>query len=84
MTVRKFDITRLTKEELSQREDGFLQQLAKGFSVEALVGKMVVQLMQCACEEQVGNQVIDPVLNRLCPHIKPVGFEQSLERFWST
>jgi uncharacterized protein YbjT (DUF2867 family) len=84
VTGRRFDITKLTKQRLKQREDALDKQLkAEGFSTEALIGKMVAQLMLCACEEHVGNQIIDPVLNRLCPQVKPLGFEQYLERFWS-
>lgn len=84
VTGRKFEIKNITKKELKQREDDLDQQLTQEFSVDALLAKMVVQLMQCACEEEVGNQIIDPVLNRLCPSVKPVGFEEYLERFWSS
>jgi NmrA-like family len=82
VTERNFEITTVTKENVKHREDDFDKQMAKEFSIEALKGKMVAQLMQCACEEEIGNQINDPVLNRLCPDVKPVGFEQYLERFW--
>jgi hypothetical protein len=52
-------------------------------SIEALKGKMVAQLMQCAVDEKVGDQIIDPTLNSLCPQVKPLGFEEYLENFWS-
>ncbi|ERF75642.1 hypothetical protein EPUS_04622 [Endocarpon pusillum Z07020] len=84
VTGRTFEIKSITKEELKQREDDLDQRLAEAFSVDALLAKMVVQLMQCACEEQVGNQMIDPVLNRLCPNVKPLGFEEYLQRFWTS
>ncbi len=83
-TGRKFEIKKITKKELEQREDDPDQQLAQGFSIDALLAKMVVQLMQCTCEEEVGNQIIDPVLNRLCPNVKPLDYENYLERFWSS
>jgi uncharacterized protein YbjT (DUF2867 family) len=84
VTGRQFEITKLTKQELKHREEALGQQLAQGFSVEALIGKMVAQLVLCACDEQVANQIVDPVLNRLCPQVKPLGYEQYLERFWSS
>lgn len=84
VTERNFEITTVTKEDLKHREDDSDKQMAKEFSIEALKGKMVAQLMQCACEEEIGNQINDPVLNRLCPDVKPVGFERYLERFWSS
>jgi NmrA-like family len=83
VTGRKFEVKRITKGELKQREDAFDEQLRKGFSLPAFLGRMLAQLMQCACEKQVGNQILDPVLNGLCPNVKPVGFEEYVERFWS-
>ena len=70
--------------ESKQRKDLLDQQLGRKFSVEALTEKMVVQLMQCACEEQVGNQIIEPVLDRLCPQVTPLGSEQCFDHFWSS
>ncbi len=84
VTGRKFEIKTITQQELKQREDDLDQQLRQGFSVDALLAKMVVQLMQCTCEEEVGNQIIDPVLNRLCPKVQPLDAEEYLQRFWSS
>jgi NmrA-like family len=61
VTGRKFEITTITKEDLKHHEDDFDKQMANEFSVEALKGKMIAQLMQCACEEEIGNQINDPV-----------------------
>ena len=83
VTGQKLEIKHITKEELKQREDDFDEQLRKGFALPALLGKMVTQLMQCVCDEEVGNQILDPVLNRLCPDVRPVGYEEYVERFWS-
>jgi NmrA-like family len=84
VTGRKFEVTKITREELKRREDVLDEQLAKEFSIKPLMGKMKLQLMECACEEEIGNQIVEPVLNRLCPQIKPVGFEEYLERSWTS
>lgn len=84
VTGRKFEVTKITKEELQQREDELDLQLAREFSVKNLVTKLAVQLMKCICEDKVGNQIVVSVLNELCPQIKPMGIEEYLERFWST
>jgi uncharacterized protein YbjT (DUF2867 family) len=84
VTGRNFDVTKITKEELQQREEELNLQLAQEFSVKNLVAKLAVQLMKCTCEDMVGNQIVVPVLNKLCPQVQPVGIEEYLEHFWST
>lgn len=84
VTGREVEVRRLKRPQLKTLEDAFDRELEKHFSIHSLKRKMVAQLMQCACDEQLGDQIIDPVLNRLCPQVHPLGFDQYLERFWST
>lgn len=65
VTRKEFVITRLTEAQLQQSVATLDDQLAKDFSVHTLRRMIVAQLMQCACAEQVGDQVLEPVLNRL-------------------
>ena len=72
-----------TKADAQQRIRNFDQQLEQKFTLKALKGRMVAQMVECMCEDEVGCAVIEPVLNRLCPHIKPMAFDEYLIRVWS-
>jgi uncharacterized protein YbjT (DUF2867 family) len=72
-----------TKAHAQQRIAEFDQQLQRRFSLEALKGRMVAQMVECMCEDEVGCAVVEPVLNRLCPHIGPMAFDEYLTRVWS-
>jgi uncharacterized protein YbjT (DUF2867 family) len=72
-----------TKVHARQRIQEFDEQLKKRFSLKALKGRMVTQMMECMCEDKVGYVVIEPVLNRLCPLITPMAFDEYLTRVWS-
>lgn len=85
-TGKKFEIRYITKAELKQRQEGWDQQMSQGgegVASPVFQGKLVTQLLQCVCEDEVGNQIVDPVLNRLFPDVKPVGYEEYIERFWA-
>lgn len=71
-----------TNAHAQQRIKKFDEQLERGFSLKALKGRMVAQMMECMCEDKVGCAVIEPVLNRLCPLITPMAFDEYLTRVW--
>jgi uncharacterized protein YbjT (DUF2867 family) len=71
-----------TKAHAQQRIKKFDEQLERRFSLKSLKGRMVAQMMECMCEDEVGCAVIEPVLNRLCPLITPMAFDEYLTRVW--
>jgi predicted nucleotidyltransferase len=50
-----------TKADVLQRIQRFDQQLEQRFTLRALKGKMVSQMVDCMCEDEVGCAVIEPV-----------------------
>ena len=72
-----------TKADAQQRIRDFDEQLKQRFTPKALKGRMLAQMVACMCEDEVGSAVIEPVLNRLCPHVKPMAFDEYLIRVWS-
>jgi hypothetical protein len=76
------------KEEVVTREDclrevaRFDEELSKGFSVEALKGKMVAQMEAATCNGRVGETVIEPMLNRLCSEVEVTDLRAYLSEVW--
>src|ERR1700729_380457 len=81
-TGRPVKTETFTKAHAQQRIKNFDEQLERRFSLKALKGRMVAQMMECMCEDEVGCAVIEPVLNRLCPLITPMAFDEYLTRVW--
>ena len=81
-TGRKFEVLPMTRDDLRRRQGEFDAQLANGFSLEAFMGKLAAQLMECDCYEERGNMLFDPVINRLCPQVKPITVEDYLNKYW--
>jgi hypothetical protein len=82
-TGRLMKTETFTKANAQQRIRKFDQQLERRFTLNAWKGRMVAQMVEFMCEDEVGCAVIEPVLNRLCPHIKPMAFDEYLTRVWS-
>ena len=80
---RLMKTTKFTKADAQQRILKFDQQMERRFTLKTLKARMVAQIVECMCEDEVGPAVIEPVLNRLCPHIKPMAFDEYLVRVWS-
>ena len=80
---RLMKTTNFTKADAQQRIRKFDQQMERRFTLKTLKQKMVAQMVECMCEDEVGSAVIEPVLNRLCPHVKPMAFDEYLVRVWS-
>lgn len=72
----------LTKEDCQNVERGFDEVLNKGFSVEALMGKMVAQMEKAACGGVVGETMIEGKLNEVCPEVKVTDLKQWLKEVW--
>lgn len=41
------------------------------------------QLERMVARERVGEGVVEPVLNELCPQVRPMGVEEYVRKFWS-
>lgn len=68
----QLDRQTLSMQECDQRIKSYDDELAKCFSVKALKGKMVAQMMRVQCGGQVGSGIVEGSLNELCPSVKPV------------
>ncbi len=73
----------LTRAQAHQRIADFDQQLEKEQSAQVLKGKMLAQMMECKCDDQVGSGIVEPVLNKFCPQVQPMAFDEYITMFWS-
>ena len=46
------------------------------------LGMLGAQFFLCCCEDRVGMSVVDGVVNRKCPGVRPVTAKAYLQRFW--
>lgn len=74
VTGKTFDVQKLTREDLEKQ----LSELKPDQFMEALW--LEFKLMYCRDAE--GEGVLTPVVNRLCPEVKPVSVKEYLERYW--
>ena len=51
-----------------------------GVGIKEILDKMIAQLMVACCD---GRTVMQPVANRLCPQVKPIGIEEYLQKAWN-
>lgn len=72
----------ITPYQCDEKIEHFDRELAKAFNLDALLGKMVAQMMKILCEGQVDEAVITPTLNRLCPHVKPVKIGEFIDQVY--
>ena len=72
----------ITAEDGGQTEENYDAELAKGFSVPALIGKMVAQMMKASCQDVVGESIIEPKLNQLCPEVEVTDLRAYLRDVW--
>jgi hypothetical protein len=54
-----------------------------GSNREEMFTKMISQINMMAIEEKVGMCVLNPVVNRLCPDVKPTSVRQFLAKCWA-
>lgn len=67
------------REALQQRVDGIE---GIGRTREEMVTKMISQINLCTLEEQEGMCIMRPVVNRLCPGVRPSSVRQFLVKCW--
>ena len=67
------------REALQQRVDGIE---GIGRTREEMVTKMISQINLCTLEEQEGMCILRPVVNRLCPGVRPSSVRQFLVKCW--
>ena len=73
---------RITSKDCEEVEQKFDSELANGFKVEALIGKMVAQMEKASCSDTVGECIIDPKLNQLCPDVEVTDLRAYLQEVW--
>ena len=75
-----FEVSKVGRQELQSRADS-VQGI--GSSREELLKKMTAQIEMVILEEEVQACVLDPVINRLCPSVKPYNVDSYLEQLYS-
>jgi hypothetical protein len=76
VTGKKLRVETVTRETLQKNLD---DAMSKGEFLWVLGN----QFSLCYCEDKVGVGVIDGVINRKCPDIKPLSVRKFLERYWA-
>ena len=76
----KMQVTTVSKEELDRRAAS-IQGL--GATREEVVCKMTSQFELAMVEERIGLSTLEPVVNKLCPQVKPVTVREYLQKCWS-
>lgn len=78
-TGRQMEVKTVGRKELKRRADGI-----EGFgnTREELFTKMVSEINMLALEEKEGMCVLRPVVNELCPCIKPMSVREIIEKAW--
>ncbi|KIW52412.1 hypothetical protein, variant [Exophiala xenobiotica] len=72
----------ITADQCDEKIRDLDEQLARGFNIGALKGKMVAQMLKVQCEGQFGGSVFESSLNRLCPQVKPVKISEFIQRVY--
>ncbi|EFE43690.1 isoflavone reductase family protein [Trichophyton verrucosum HKI 0517] len=73
-TGRTMEVRPFTKKQVEER----LASPAEG--VLGIIEKLECQLKKVCCD---GGITVQPTLNRLCPDVKPMTFEEFLKRYWA-
>lgn len=73
-TGRRFEVKTLQLEDLEKEVHKLLP--------EAFLKKIWLELKLMIARDAVGEGVLDPVVNKLCPEIKPLDFESYLQKYW--
>ena len=73
-------VTTVDKEELERRAASIQ---GMGTTREEIVTKMTSQFELAMIEERSGLSVLEPIVNKLCPKVKPVTTKEYLEKCWS-
>ena len=74
----------ITAKDCEEIEEKYEAELAEGFSVEALIGKMVAQMERASCQDVVGECIIEPKLNQLCPDVEVTDLGAYLQEVWGS
>lgn len=79
-TRRKVKVITVGRKELQRRADGIE---GIGSTREEILTKMVSEINLLVLEEKEGMCLLRPVVNGLCPDIKPMSVREMLEEAWS-
>ena len=79
VTGEKLDVDKINREQLDARVDSID---GCGSSLFEVLTKLGSQLALLMLEEKEGMMVMAPMVNRLCPQVKPMGVEQYLQWCW--
>lgn len=80
VTGKKLKVGKVGSNELKRRADsidGF------GKTRDEILTKMISQIDLLVIEEQEGMYLLRPVVNELCPEIKPMSVREMVEDAWS-
>ncbi|KFY42860.1 hypothetical protein V494_02202 [Pseudogymnoascus sp. VKM F-4513 (FW-928)] len=72
---RPLEVRGVTRQQLEERLCGI-----SADQVEGIIPRMECQLSMVYCD---GDGHVDPVLNRLCPWVRPMTMEDFLRKYWS-
>lgn len=80
ITGKKMEVRTVGREKLQQRADGID---GIGSTREEVLMKMVSEINLLVLEEKEGMCLLRPVVNELCPDIKPMSVRDMIEMAWS-
>lgn len=75
VTGKKFQVKLVKREELEEKMTTL--SLPNDF-----IDWMWTDIKLAYCRDEDGEAVLDPVVNRLCPEVKPVTVREFIERYW--
>ena len=79
VTGRRVAVSKVGREELRRRAESIE---GIGGTREAILTKMVAEINLLALEEKEGMCLLRPVVNELCPDVKPVSVREMVQRAW--
>jgi hypothetical protein len=72
----KLDVTTVTSADLGQRK---LEALSSG----DFMAQLWAELKLGYCRDRLDEGYLEPVVNRLCPEVKPTSVKEYLQRYWA-
>ena len=73
-TGKKLEIRERTKQQLQEEKDSL--------GPEHWIRRMECTFSMLYCDDEDDETALDPLLNRLCPNVKPVTIPEYLEKYW--
>ena len=74
-TGKKFKVIKRTKQQLQEEKDSL--------GPEDWIRRMECTFSMLYCDDVDDETALDPLLNRLCPDVKPIKVSEYLEKYWA-